>query len=179
MSNIQGSDFRGGILTLHRLRAAQEPFTEIVEMLSPLNELNTHRVSPEARNASDRFEATIVDFRSNTADRPILVNKRSINEVLYGKEDDGSPVVTTNVQTIKRKAKTRPRFRWIHLPANNMAWAEALISKAFVESGGSDVKGLKAAERAFSQQHRGEQYHSSFMKRKSTCFRFKSLMRVI
>ena len=135
-------------------------------MLAPFHEINAQKLSPVARNACDRFEATIVDFRADVAEPP-LVSKRSINEVLYEKEPDGSPVVNTNVQFIRRKAKNRPRFRWIHLPANNMAWAEALIAKAFVEGGGSDVQGLKSAERAFSQQHRGEQYHSSFMRRKT------------
>lgn len=149
---------------LSRLRAAQEGHTQIVEMLAPFNEVNLSKIPPVARETCDRFEATIVDFRADK-DLPPLVSKRTIDEVLYGKEKDGSPVINTNVHNMKRKAKNRPRFRWIHLPANNMAWAEALITKAFVESGGSDVKGLKSAERAFSQQHRGEQYHSSFMKR--------------
>ena len=146
------------------LRAAQGRHIEIVEMLAPSNKLNVEKLTPIARNACDRFEATIVDFRANAADAP-LVSKRNINQVLYEKEVDGTAVTTTNIQQIKRKAKNRPRFRWIHLPANNMAWAEALITKYFVEGGGTDFRGLKSAERAFSQQHRGEQYHSSFMRR--------------
>jgi hypothetical protein len=56
------------------------------------------------------------------------------------------------------------KFRWIHLPANNMAWVEALLTKAFIEEGANDVEGFKALERSFSNQHRGQQSHSHFMR---------------
>jgi hypothetical protein len=55
-------------------------------------------------------------------------------------------------------------FRWIHLPANNMAWVEALLTKLFIEEGASDVQGFKALEKSFSHQHRGKQSHSHFMR---------------
>lgn len=56
------------------------------------------------------------------------------------------------------------KFRWIHLPANNMAWIEVLLTKMFIEEGASDVEGFKALERSFSHQHRGQQSHSHFMR---------------
>jgi hypothetical protein len=56
------------------------------------------------------------------------------------------------------------KFRWIHLPANNMAWVEALLTKAFIEESANDVEGFKALERSFSNQHRGQQSHSHFMR---------------
>ncbi|KAF2750062.1 hypothetical protein M011DRAFT_229081 [Sporormia fimetaria CBS 119925] len=55
-------------------------------------------------------------------------------------------------------------FRWIHLPANNLAWVEALLTKAFIEEGASDFEGFKALERSFNHQHRGQQIHSHFMR---------------
>jgi Mg2+ and Co2+ transporter CorA len=45
-----------------------------------------------------------------------------------------------------------------------MAWVEALLTKAFIEEGASDVEGFKALERSFSHQHRGQQIHSHFMR---------------
>lgn len=45
-----------------------------------------------------------------------------------------------------------------------MAWVESLLTKAFIEEGGSDVDGFKALERSFSNQHRGQQSHSHFMR---------------
>ena len=45
-----------------------------------------------------------------------------------------------------------------------MAWVEALLTKAFIEQGASDVEGFKALEKSFSHQHRGKQSHSHFMR---------------
>jgi len=45
-----------------------------------------------------------------------------------------------------------------------MAWVEALLTKAFIEEGANDVEGFKALERSFSNQHRGQQSHSHFMR---------------
>jgi hypothetical protein len=45
-----------------------------------------------------------------------------------------------------------------------MAWVEAVLTKAFIEEGASDVDGFKALERSFAQQHRGQQVHSHFMR---------------
>ena len=45
-----------------------------------------------------------------------------------------------------------------------MAWVEALLTKTFIEEGGSDIEGFKALERSFSHQHRGQQSHSHFMR---------------
>jgi Mg2+ and Co2+ transporter CorA len=56
------------------------------------------------------------------------------------------------------------RLRWIHLPANNIAWCDALLTKRFLEEGAIDVEGYKAMEASFSQQHRGQKQHSRFMR---------------
>jgi Mg2+ and Co2+ transporter CorA len=45
-----------------------------------------------------------------------------------------------------------------------MAWVESLLTKAFIEEGAGDVEGFKALERSFSNQHRGQQSHSHFMR---------------
>ena len=45
-----------------------------------------------------------------------------------------------------------------------MAWVEALLTKAFIEEGASDVDGFKSLERSFNHQHRGQQSHSHFMR---------------
>lgn len=45
-----------------------------------------------------------------------------------------------------------------------MAWVEALLSKTFIEEGASDIEGFKALEKSFSNQHRGQQSHSHFMR---------------
>jgi hypothetical protein len=55
-------------------------------------------------------------------------------------------------------------FRWIHLPVNNIAWCEALLTKRFIEEGAVDIEGYKALETSFNHQHRGQMHHSRFMR---------------
>ena len=83
-----------------------------------------------------------------------------ILELLYGRDPVNE---RKSAITIKPQDKAT-NFRWIHLPANNMAWVEALLTKTFIEEGASDVEGFKALERSFSHQHRGQQVHSHFMR---------------
>lgn len=142
------------------LRAAGSGHSSVVEILAPYN--NTNRLTPYALDACRGFEATVVDFRIGS-DHQNIVDKQSVYDVLYGKEDNGDHVVTTAVRNMKTRS-SKPQFRWIHLPANNIAWVEALLAKSFVEDGSSDIDGFQAVEKTFSQQHRGPQYHSHFMR---------------
>jgi len=153
---------RDGFYWTPLLRAAGSNHMEIVQQLAPYN--NTSRLSSHAVHASRGFEATIVDFRAESH-HSTLVQKRSVYDVLYGREADDEPLLTTVVEKVKTRVGTsKPLFRWIHLPANNIAWVEALIVKHFVESGSSDIDGFKDVEKSFGQQHRGPKYHSQFMK---------------
>lgn len=152
------------------LRAAQQGHLQTVDRLAPYN--NIDRLSHYAADACNGFEATIVDFRGVGSDHQNIVQKRSVYEVLYAKEKDDDHTVTTRVDKLKSRARpgggtneraSKPRFRWIHLPANNLAWVEALIAKAFIEGDCTDLEGFKAVERSFSHQHRGSKLHSQFM----------------
>lgn len=154
------------------LRAAQQGHLSIVDLLAPYN--NVDRLSHYALDACNGFEATVVDFRGVGSDHQNIVQKRSVFEVLYAKEKEGDHLVTTRVDKLKSRTRpdggasdragaSKPRFRWIHLPANNLAWVEALIAKAFIESDCSDLEGFKAVERSFSHQHRGPLTHSQYM----------------
>ncbi|PBP25883.1 ankyrin repeat and protein kinase domain containing protein 1 [Diplocarpon rosae] len=139
------------------LRAAQNRHKDIVNLLAPFN--NLKMLSEDALGASNGFNATIVDFgnfhNENRVKRP------SVYELLYGRD----PVNSRKPKmTILPKEDKASHFRWIHLPANNMAWIEVLITKMFIEEGSSDVEGFKALERSFSHQHRGQQSHSHFMR---------------
>ena len=85
-------------------------------------------------------------------------------EILYAEDpkDKSKFSVTTKLDDIR---KGTPNFRWIHLPANNIAWAEAMITKMFVEDGPIDISGFRAILRIFGQhQHRGPKVHSRFMR---------------
>jgi ankyrin repeat protein/Mg2+ and Co2+ transporter CorA len=145
------------------LRAGQHGHVEIVQLLKPYlfgGSLNDH-----ALHACKEFTASVVDFyvKAGTFDRN-EVRRMPVWEILYAEDpkDERKFSVTTKLDDIR---KGTPSFRWIHLPANNIAWAEAMITKMFVENGPIDISGFRAILRVFGQhQHRGPKVHSRFMR---------------
>lgn len=142
------------------LRAAQSKNSsrkDIVNRLAPSNQVNA--LSKDALGATQGFQSTIVDFGNFHNNNK--VTKRSVYELLYGRDPINPRKPATTILPSDSKATN---FRWIHLPANNMAWVEALLTKVFIEEGASDVEGFKALERSFSHQHRGQRAHSMYMR---------------
>jgi ankyrin repeat protein/Mg2+ and Co2+ transporter CorA len=142
------------------LRAAQSrkpARKDIINTLAPHNQVEA--LSEDALGATNGFHATIVDFGNFHNENK--VSRKTVYELLYGRDaiNPRKPAVT-----ILPKESKATSFRWIHLPANNMAWVEALLTKAFIEEGASDVEGFKALEKSFSHQHRGQQIHSHYMR---------------
>lgn len=139
------------------VRAAQNRRKDIVDLLAPFNHAET--LSEDALGACNGFNATIVDFGNFHNEN--RVKKRTVYELLYAR-DSINPRKPAN--TILPQDPKVINFRWIHLPANNTAWVETLLTKWFIEDGAHDVEGFKALERSFSHQHRGQQTHSHFMR---------------
>jgi ankyrin repeat protein len=74
-------------------------------------------------------------------------------------QNEKSPPMTEHKP---RKGGTKKkRFRWIHLPANNMAWVETLFNKLFIEEEAADVDSFKALQKTLGHQHRGRHPHST------------------
>ena len=148
--------------TTPMLRAAQRKHKPIVQLFSPSDPGNWPTgLALEACKGHDGkgFHARVVDF--GMEQRQNNVDKCSVFDLLYEKDEkEGRPLVTTVVRNVKSK----PAFRWIHLPANNMAWVEALMTKHFIESGADDVEGFKELAQGFSRQHWGPKVHSRFMR---------------
>ncbi|KAK3059761.1 hypothetical protein LTS18_010107, partial [Coniosporium uncinatum] len=150
------------------LRAAQRGHWPIVHMLSPYTDGT--RLSSTARNACKGFEATIVDFgreKEQITAKKQVVFKNSVLDLLYGydePEKTGETEKKPHVHTLVQNLKGKPTFRWIHLPANNVAWAEALLTKHFIEDGCKDIESFKAVEKCFNQEHHGPNPHAHFMR---------------
>ncbi|TVY89087.1 Ankyrin [Lachnellula willkommii] len=113
------------------LRAAQNRHKDIVKLLSPVD--NFKALSEDALGAVKGFSATIVDFGNfHNGNR---VSRKSVFDVLYGEDKDNNlkpafTIIPNDDATV---------LRWIHLPSNNMAWVEALLTKLFIEEGASDI----------------------------------------
>jgi ankyrin repeat protein len=149
------------------MRAGQHGHHEIIQALRP------HlfgSLSPDAIEACERFTASVVDFYCDVkALRRCIVKKISVYEALYAIDPDDISrenfAVTTLIEDIQPHP---PDFRWIHLPSNNVAWAEALITKFFLEKGlkgATNAAGFKAMIRVLAQQqHRGPGVYSRYMR---------------
>ena len=139
------------------LRAAQFKRKDIVLLLAPFN--NVDSLSDDVKDASAAFDATVVDFGNFHNEN--RVKKMSVYNLLYGRDaENPRKQAVTTVPADSRATD----FRWIHLPANNMAWVEALMTKSFIEEGAHDVDGFKGLEKSFNYQHRGQKVHSHFMR---------------
>jgi ankyrin repeat protein len=145
------------------IRAAQNGYWNIVEDLRPhvLAEPSTSI----ARRACHRFRGSVVSFFADDKMKMrSRVDKHTVFQILYARDPDNADnfAIPTVVDNIKTK---KPLFRWIHLPSNNVAWLEALLTKHFLESNSKDVSGFKSLLRLLGrQQHRGAEVHSRFMR---------------
>ncbi|KAJ5091390.1 hypothetical protein NUU61_006260 [Penicillium alfredii] len=139
------------------LRAAQCKRKDIVLLLAPFN--NVDSLSEDAKDACAAFDATVVDFGNFHNEN--RVKRMSVFNLLYGRDQENPRKQA--VTTVPADSRATD-FRWIHLPANNMAWVEALLTKSFIEEGAHDVDGFKGLEKSFNYQHRGQRTHSHFMR---------------
>ncbi|KAK4508717.1 hypothetical protein PRZ48_002456 [Zasmidium cellare] len=139
------------------MMAAQHGRREITELLAPWNHLDD--LSRDEIEASRQFNATIVDFGNFKNENRVL--RRPVFELLYAR--DPTDQTKHSISTLPKNVKAT-NFRWIHLPANNIAWCDALLTKRFIEEGGTDIEGYKALATSFNHQHRGQQHHSRFMR---------------
>jgi hypothetical protein len=143
--------------------AAERGHQDIVRLLSPAN--NAARLGEAEREACRQFEATVWDFGIEGEPRGKqqrkLVTNSTVADLLYGWDGvHDKPAIPTQAKNLKHKQA----FRWIHLPANNVAWADALLTNAFIEAGHRDVDDFKQLQKCFSQEHRGPMAHANFMR---------------
>ncbi|KAI6352876.1 hypothetical protein MCOR25_009260 [Pyricularia grisea] len=152
-------DIKDGFYRTPLLCAAEKRHGNIVQLLSPARAAS--RLSDAARRACESFQATVVDFGDFRDGKKQLVFKPSVFELLYGWDhENDKPTIPTSTKNIKYE----PSFRWIHLPANNLAWVETLVSKFFIENGHRDIEAFKSLERCFDQEHCGPFAHANFMR---------------
>ncbi|KAI0161221.1 hypothetical protein GGR57DRAFT_518430 [Xylariaceae sp. FL1272] len=120
----------------------------IALLLSPTRA--AHRLSPSALAACQGLEAMSVDFGEFRKKR--LRHVHSVYDLLYGwnyMKDE--PLVPLS----SRKLKYQPKFRWIHLPANNVVWIETLLAKLLAEGGYRGIEAFRSITEALDQEQRG------------------------
>ncbi|CAK7215019.1 hypothetical protein SCUCBS95973_002333 [Sporothrix curviconia] len=140
--------------------AAEKQHLEVISLLSP-NQAVQDMLSDAARLACKGFEATVVDFGSFRHGKKRLVLKHSVYSLLYGWNADANK---PTVPLLPKNVKYKPDFRWIHLPANNIAWAEALLQKWFAEGGYRNIETFQALNACFEQKQHGPLPHDHAMR---------------
>ncbi|KAJ9602585.1 hypothetical protein H2200_012778 [Cladophialophora chaetospira] len=142
-------------------RAGRKEHEAVIELLKDC--LFSVPASKDAAFACDNFQAAVVDFYLGRGEHDRNeVRRMPVRKVLYDRDEKKKFAITTKLSDIQKGA---PSFRWIHLPANNLAWAEVLITKMLVEDGPIGMAGFQSMLRIFGQQqHRGSQIHSRFMR---------------
>ncbi len=141
-------------------RAGRKGHKDVIELLKDC--LFSVPASKDAAYACDTFQAAVVDFYLGRGENDRNeVSRMPVRKVLYDRDSKKKFAITTKLDNIQ----SAPSFRWIHLPANNLAWAEVLITKMLVEDGPIGISGFQSMLRIFGQQqHRGSQIHSRFMR---------------
>ena len=154
LANLKDDMFRSPLM-----QALESGYVDIARVLH--RHLCETALSDKQRQACNEIMATIVDVKLKTEGRNYTsLHKQSIYEMVYDKSPNGDTPATTRLAHLK----SRPDFRWIHLPANNVAWAEMLITKCFLEAGAHNISGLQACIHALHNQHReGLKLHSRRM----------------
>ena len=142
--------------------AAKKHYYTIMQLLSPFN--NDEHLSPLARHVCEDYLALITDIhpQKRGGHKYISTEKRSMYDVLYAVEErTEKPKVTIRA---KKDSVRKGGFRWIHLPANNTAWVEVLLTKYYMERGAAEVDAFQRAANFLNLQHRGNTVHSQYMK---------------
>ncbi|KAK8071310.1 ankyrin repeat protein [Apiospora hydei] len=120
------------------LYAAERGHDDIVELLSPGH--NSHRLPKTMLDATQAFNATVVEFKDYGEKQRI--SKPTVFDLLYKwDEKNGRPAIPLWTDGPPGHAKSE--FKWIHLPANNLAWVETLMINWFIESGCRDLEGFQ------------------------------------
>ncbi|KAK8877584.1 ankyrin repeat protein [Apiospora arundinis] len=141
------------------LYAAEQGHDDLVELLSPGH--NSHRLPKAMQDATKAFNATVVEFKDYGEKQRI--SKPSVHDLLYKwDEKNGRPSIPLWTDGPPGHAKSE--FKWIHLPANNLAWVETLMINWFIESGCRDLEGFKALMKSLEQEHCGPLPHANYMR---------------
>ncbi|KAH8202507.1 hypothetical protein TruAng_003315 [Truncatella angustata] len=141
------------------LCAAERGHDDLVVLLSPGH--NSHRLPKSMHEATRAFNATVVEFKEYGEKQRI--SKPPVFDLLYRwDEKNGRPTIPLWTDGPPGYAKSE--FKWIHLPANNLAWVETLMINWFIESGCRDLEGFKALMKCLEQEHCGPFPHANYMR---------------
>ncbi|KAK2804519.1 hypothetical protein FQN50_006594 [Emmonsiellopsis sp. PD_5] len=118
-------------------------------------------------NACRGFEGTVIDFFVEGTEQRIEKTV-PVYDLLYG--SGAESIMNSAKEKMESMVDRQRRFRWYHLPANNMEWVEILITRHFGERGSGSIvlseksKSKLALTNAMGHQYRASANLSSYMR---------------
>ncbi len=98
------------------------------------------------------FDITMVDFYLGDGAEVRLPITASVHTVLYG---DGPAALLKSAREDARMLE-EPDFTWYHIPANNLTWAEHLITRLKAENDSSQIAKRRMKLPRLSQSARSQ-----------------------
>ncbi|KAK7209412.1 hypothetical protein V2G26_016590 [Clonostachys chloroleuca] len=156
----------------------------IAELLSPAR-IDTNTLSPTALQACKETIATVFEVGRSALSEALMgspprVSNPSIYELLYGwnlNHDDVSDQGASDQETSEEEGQekkvqrdsptvsTIPRdgIKWIHLPANNLAWLQTLIGKAWIERDCKNIGSFHTIMNCLDNSNRTSSKHANYL----------------
>jgi hypothetical protein len=122
---------------------------DMAKLLAPQN--TAEALPSDIVKACKEFRVSGVDCFPGFVER---LQSSTVYDMLHGD--------TTVLSSMASQRSQLLRFRWIHLPANNPDWIEAIIIKLCMETMGHEGDSLKNLVSSMKHCHRGQYPHSRY-----------------
>lgn len=157
------------------LSAAKAGHKEVVKVL--FEHPNAATLSSMELEASKAYTASILNFApspgkswKNNKNKNIR-DSRSVYTLLSGQFN----VTPEPGKKSPNDTQEAGNFRWIHMPSNNVAWAQQILIRWFMEQNNPDAERFKRLHSSFNCEHVGEKWHAQYMRPTCDVFRFSGL----
>lgn len=131
-------DVRGNTPLIDAARSTKRQ--QILQPLAPWNDPFIKSLPQDVKQVAQSYDASIIDFQKAVVSK-MLRRKIPISDMLYKECGESGSLSRNHVSTRPDPAK-EGAFRWIDLPANSLHWAQALLTKHFIERAG-DVESFR------------------------------------
>ncbi|KAM0703343.1 hypothetical protein Q7P35_009281 [Cladosporium inversicolor] len=159
--HIEAKDNLGNTPLIDAALSQNSYWENIVELLAPWSPKSIEQLPDLVEKVRRGTTASVVDFFA--AGEEQTRHEIPIFDLIY-RNDHREGKRDYRPMTIPYPAH-KDSFRWINIPSNNVLWCHDLLTRWFIEDGGSKIHELKALQRALSQhQNEGLVENSTYMR---------------
>ncbi|KAF2105600.1 ankyrin repeat-containing domain protein [Lophiotrema nucula] len=114
----------------------------------------------EAERACRNNSITMLNFGEYELDKDNIVHHFSLYDVLYKRDPQSRQTPPFRITPPPHR---RTRVRWLHLPANNIEWVEALFDKIYLEEGSMTIESYRVLQKSLHDYRKALLDHSPFV----------------